>query len=153
MTNQIGDEASDFELLADNNKRVRLSSFRGFKVVLYFYPKDMTPGCTKQAEAFQASIGDFSNLNANVIGISKDSVKRHAKFKSKYNLSFILLSDETLTVCKDYRVWVEKNTYGRKYMGIERSKYIIDEFGKIVQVWRKVRVKGHIEEVLGALAS
>ena len=153
MSIQLGNQAPDFDLLTDNSKDLRLSSLQGFKVVLYFYPKDMTPGCTLEAELFRDSISFFIENNTKIVGVSKDSVKRHEKFKTKLNLPFVLVSDEDGKVCENYGVWVEKNNYGRRYMGIERSTFLINEQGRIVHIWRKVRVKDHVEKVLEAIAT
>ena len=121
---------------------------RGKKIILYFYPKDDTPGCTTEACAFRDALPDFSKVGAAVIGVSKDSVARHDKFKAKYELPFTLVSDEDGTLCEAYGVWQEKKNYGRSYMGIVRSTFLIDETGKVAGVWRNVRVKGHAEDVL-----
>lgn len=147
----IGDKAPDFTLPGDGGQEIKLSDYKGKNVVLYFYPKDDTPGCTKEACGFRDQISDFEGLDAVVIGASKDSVKRHDKFKDKYDLNFPLVSDEEGTLCEDYGVWVEKNMYGRKYMGIERATYLIDGQGVIRQIWRKVKVKEHVQEVHEAL--
>ena len=119
-------------------------------MVLYFYPKDDTPGCTKEACGFQESLPNFSKLDAAIIGVSKDSITRHKNFKSKYGLNFTLGSDEDGSVCESYGVWKEKKNYGRTYMGIERSTFLIDGKGVIRNVWRKVKVNGHVDEVLEA---
>ena len=129
----------------------RAPDFKGKKVVLYFYPKDDTPGCTTEAKDFTANAKAFEKAGAVIIGVSKDSVKRHDNFKAKYDLSVILASDEDGKVLEDYGVWVEKMNYGRKYMGIERSTFLIDDKGKIRKVWRKVKVKGHAADVLSSL--
>lgn len=150
MTLKVGDTAPDFTLPTDGGGSVTLSRFRGKKVVLYFYPKDDTTGCTKQACAFRDSDSDFANFGAVIIGVSKDSVASHDKFKKKYSLPFILASDEKSDVCERYGVWVQKSMYGRKYMGIERTTFLIDEKGVIRQIWPKVSIPGHIEEVLTA---
>ena len=127
--------------------------FKGQKVVLYFYPKDDTSGCTSEAQAFTANAPDFKKANTVVIGVSKDSVKSHDKFKAKYELDLILASDESGAMLEDYGVWVEKSMYGRKYMGIERATFLIDGSGIVQQVWRKVKVPGHAEAVLKAVKS
>lgn len=150
MTLKVGDTAPDFTLPTDGGGSVTLSRFRGKKVLLYFYPKDDTTGCTKQACAFRDSDSDFANFGAVIIGVSKDSVASHDKFKKKYSLPFILASDEKSDVCERYGVWVQKSMYGRKYMGIERTTFLIDEKGVIRQIWPKVSITGHIEEVLTA---
>lgn len=149
----IGDFAPDFTLPTDNNKSITLSSFRGKNVILYFYPKDDTPGCTTESCDFRDALPAFETLNATIIGISKCSVKKHDKFKEKYALNFPLASDENGTVCEEYGVWKEKSMYGKKYMGIERSTFLIDANGKITALWRKVSVTGHVEEVEKALTN
>lgn len=148
MTIDVGSNAPDFTLPTDGGGSLTLSSLKGRKVILYFYPKDDTPGCTKEACAFQQALPDFSGANAVVVGISKDDQKSHDKFKTKYSLAFTLVSDGDGTVCEAYGVWVEKSNYGKKYMGIERSTFLIDEKGAIAKVWRKVKVDGHAEQVL-----
>ena len=148
MSVEIGDNAPDFTLLTDGGGELKLSSLRGKKVVLYFYPKDATPGCTTEAENFRDALGEFSKAETMIVGVSKDSVKRHDNFKAKYDLPFQLVSDTDGEACEAYGVWVEKKNYGRTYMGIERSTFLIDEKGKIANVWRKVRVKGHVDNVL-----
>lgn len=122
------------------------------KLVIFFYPKDNTPGCTKEACGFRDLLPNFSKLNVSVIGISKCSVKKHDKFKEKYNLNFPLASDENNNICELYGVWIEKSMYGRKYMGIERTTILIDENGIIRALWRKVKVPGHVEEVRASLS-
>lgn len=148
MRIEEGQKAPDFTLPTDGDGKIKLSDLKGRKVVLYFYPKDNTPGCTKQACRFTEEFPQFEKLNAAIIGISKDSVQSHDKFKAKYNINFTLASDENSDVCEKYGVWVEKNMYGRKYMGIERSTFLINENGKIEKIWRKVKVAGHIDDVL-----
>ncbi len=130
-----------------NEKEYSLSDFRGEKVILYFYPKDNTSGCTQEACAFRDNINRLTNV-ATVIGVSPDSIKSHIKFKEKQFLNFILLSDTEHKLAEKYGVWKEKSMYGRKYMGIERSTFILDENGNIQKEWRKVKVKGHVDEVL-----
>jgi len=148
----IGQAAPDFTLPTaneyDENSEITLSNLRKNIVVLFFYPKDMTPGCTTEATAFSALKKDFDAHSVKIIGISKDSVARHNKFIAKHDLNITLAADEDGKVCDAYGVWVLKKLYGREYMGIERSTYLIDAEGKIVQIWRKVRVKGHAEAVL-----
>ncbi len=146
-----GQPAPDVTLPRDGGTEVSLSEFRGQKVVLYFYPKDDTSGCTTQAAAFTAHASDFGAAGAVVIGVSKDSVKSHDKFRDKHNLEVILLSDESSDVAERFGVWVEKSMYGKKYMGIDRSTFLIDAEGRIAKVWRKVKVPGHVEEVLAAV--
>ncbi|WP_124726555.1 thioredoxin-dependent thiol peroxidase [Staphylospora marina] len=143
-----GDKAPEFTLEASSGETVSLSDFRGKVVVLYFYPKDMTPGCTTQACDFRDVHGDFEKLGAVVLGVSRDPVKSHEKFVSKHELPFLLLSDPDARVCEAYGVFKEKNMYGRKVMGIERSTFLIDPEGTVAKVWRKVKVKGHVQEVL-----
>jgi thioredoxin-dependent peroxiredoxin len=145
-----GDTAPTFTLPRDGGGEVSLAAFRPGKVVLYFYPKDDTPGCTLEAQDFTARHAEFAAAGTTVIGISKDSVKAHDKFCKKHGLSVILASDETGTTCEDYGVWLEKSMYGKTYMGIERTTVLIDGAGKVAQVWNKVSVKGHADEVLAA---
>ena len=148
-----GDVAPDFELPASDGNRVRLSSLKGKKVVLYFYPEDDTPGCTKEACSFRDDVKKFEKLGAVILGVSKDSLESHRKFIDKYSLNFSLLSDEDLVVHRLYDTWRLKNNYGRTYWGTERSTFVIDERGRVRRVFRKVRVDGHDEEVLGALTA
>ena len=148
-----GSKAPDFTLPSDAGGDVRLSALRGKKVVLYFYPKDDTPGCTIQACDFRDATPAFEKLDAVVLGVSADSVGSHAKFRSKFGLTFPLLADEDHAVCEAYGVWKERSMYGRKFMGIERSTFLIDPKGTVAEVWRNVKPKGHaemLEEVLGA---
>ena len=147
---QIGDLAPDFELPRDGGGTLKLSGLRGKSVVLYFYPKDDTSGCTKEAISFSENIKAFEKVGAVIVGASKDSVKSHDKFITKHDLSIALVSDEEFDMLNDYGVWVEKSMYGRKYMGIERATYLIDKKGKISEVWRKVKIPGHVEAVLKA---
>lgn len=148
---ELGEIAPDFTLPQDGSDPITLSDLQGGPVVLYFYPKDDTPGCTKEAIAFTEQLGAFLDAGAKVFGISKDTVAKHEKFRTKYDLEVPLLSDENGTVCEDYGVWVEKNMYGKKYMGIERATFLIDAQGNVAQVWRKVKVPGHAEAVLDAV--
>jgi len=150
MPVDAGDKAPDFKLPTDGGGEVSLSGLKGGKVVLYFYPKDDTSGCTKEAMGFRDALGEFEKAGATVIGVSKDSIARHDRFKAKYDLNFPLVSDEAGTLCAAYGVWVEKSMYGRKYMGIERSTFLIDGDGRIARVWRKVKIPGHVDEVLAA---
>jgi thioredoxin-dependent peroxiredoxin len=150
MSLKIGDPAPEFTLPTDGDGTVNLAALRGKKVVLYFYPKDDTSGCTKEACGFRDALPDFSKLTATVIGVSKDGVRAHDKFKAKYGLRFILASDENADTCETYGVWAEKSMYGRKYMGIERTTFLIDETGVIRGVWPKVKIDGHVEAVLAA---
>jgi len=147
---ELGKKAPAFTLPTDDGGMISLKDLKGQKVVLYFYPKDDTPGCTKEACGFRDALPDFSQIDAVIIGVSKDSVARHDKFKAKYDLPFTLASDEDGKVCEAYRTWVEKSLYGRKYMGIDRATFLIDEKGVLREEWRKVKVKGHVEEVLAA---
>lgn len=146
-----GDPAPDFTLPDEMGRTVSLSDFRGRKLVLYFYPKDDTPGCTQESCDFRDSLAALNHANAAVLGISKDSIVSHLKFKTKHALTFPLLSDTDGRACEAYGVWVEKSMYGKKYMGIDRATFLIDEAGAIERLWRKVKVGGHVAEVLKAL--
>ena len=148
---EIGNQAPDFTLPTDNNGEISLSSLKGKYVVLYFYPKDSTPGCTIESCAFRDALPAFETLNASIIGLSKCSVTKHDKFVGKYDLNFPLASDENGSVCEAYGTWKEKNLYGKKYLGIERSTFLIDPEGKIAAIWRKVKVKGHVADVQNTL--
>jgi len=141
----------DFTATAANDSEFSLSENIGKNIVIYFYPKDNTPGCTKEGEDFRDQFEEFSSNNAIIVGVSRDSVKSHDKFICKYNFPFDLIADENETLCQLFDVIKEKNMYGRKYMGIERSTFLIDTNGILINEWRKVKVKGHVEEVLGAL--
>lgn len=145
---QIGDKAPGFSLGANGGKTISLADFSGKKVVLYFYPKDMTPGCTVEAIDFTALSADFEKAGTVVIGVSKDSPKRHDKFCEKHDLKIHLVSDQDGTLCDAYQVWKEKSMYGRTFMGIVRCTFLIDEKGFIEAVWPKVKVKNHAAEVL-----
>jgi peroxiredoxin Q/BCP len=147
---QPGDKAPDFSLPSDEGGDIRLAGLSGRAVVLYFYPKDDTTGCTNEAKAFSAAADDFQAAGAVVVGVSKDSVRSHGKFRQKYALKVKLGSDEPGETVERYGVWVEKSMYGRKYMGIERATFLIDGSGVVRRVWRKVSVPGHAEEVLAA---
>ena len=149
----VGSIAPDFTLASDTGETFTLSGLKGKKVVLYFYPKDNTSGCTKEACDFRDSLSDFDHQNAIVLGVSKDCLKSHASFRLKQNLTFPLLSDETGEVCEKYGVWVEKSMYGRKYMGIDRATFLINEQGIIQAVWRKVKVPGHVDSILEILTT
>lgn len=151
MSVDVGNRAPDFTLPTDGGGSVTLSKLKGKKVVLYFYPKDDTSGCTAEACAFRDVFPRFKKMEATVIGVSRDSVTRHDKFKKKYALNFPLAADEEGKVTEAYGVWVQKSMYGRKYMGIERATFLVDEKGKIQQVWHKVKVPGHADEVLKAV--
>ena len=146
-----GKKAPDFTAATDGGRKLKLSELRGKPVVLYFYPKDDTPGCTAEACGFRDQLPDFGKLKAQVIGVSKDSADKHDKFKKKYGLNFPLVSDEDGKICEKYGTWVEKSLYGRKYMGIERATFLIDKAGTVARVWHKVKVPGHVDEVLKAL--
>ena len=148
----VGDKAPDFTAATDGGATLGLKSLAGKKVVLYFYPRDDTPGCTKEACGFRDNLPDFSGLDAEIVGVSKDSAAKHDKFKAKYELPFTLVADEDGAICEAYGTWIEKSMYGRKYMGIDRATFLIDQEGVIRQVWRKVKVKGHVEAVLAATA-
>lgn len=148
MTIEKGQLAPDFELPATDGKLVKLSDYRGKNVVLYFYPKDMTPGCTTEACDFRDRHKEFEDVNAVILGVSPDPVERHEKFTEKHGLPFLLLADENHEVAESYGVWKLKKNFGKEYMGIERSTFIIDKEGKIAEEWRKVSVKGHVEEAL-----
>lgn len=148
MTLATGDKAPAFDMATDGDNRARLSDFAGKTVVLYFYPKADTPGCTTEAQDFTALSADFSAANAVVIGVSRDPVKKLDRFKTKHDLKVILGSDEDGTVCEAYGTWVQKQLYGREYMGIERATFLIDGEGMIRQIWHKVKVKAHAMAVL-----
>ncbi|WP_136608838.1 thioredoxin-dependent thiol peroxidase [Paenibacillus dokdonensis] len=147
----IGQEVPDFTLPASNGEEVTLSSYRGRKVVLYFYPKDMTPSCTQEACSFRDSHHILEEKGVTLLGVSPDPVKSHGKFANKYELPFLLLSDEEHKVSELYGVWQLKKMYGREYEGIVRSTFLIDEDGKLLKEWRKVRVAGHTDDILSAL--
>jgi thioredoxin-dependent peroxiredoxin len=147
-----GQRAPAFTLTADDGGKVRLSDFKGRPVVLYFYPKDDTPGCTREACAFRDGRKAFGKFDAAVLGVSADSVESHVKFRDKYDLNFPLLADPDHKVAEKYGAWREKNMYGKKSMGIQRSTYLIDAAGKVARVWKAVKVDGHDQSVLGALA-
>lgn len=148
MTLAIGDKAPDFTLPTDTEDTITLSDLRGQKVVLYFYPKDNTPGCTKEACDFRDHFANFKQRGIQVFGISKDNAKNHTKFKEKYNLPFTLLVDANADVCEAYGVINKKSMFGKTFLGIQRSTFLIDEQGSIRAIWRKVKVPGHVEQVL-----
>jgi len=148
---KVGQKAPDFTVLNDQGQKVKLSDFKGKKVVLYFYPKDDTPGCTTEACAFRDGIDEIKGRGAVVVGVSTDSVESHKKFKSKFDLNFPLLADADKTIVQAYGTWKEKSMYGKKYMGIERTTFVIDERGKISHIFPKVKVEEHYDEVLEAL--
>lgn len=145
-----GTRAPEFLMPVEEGREVSLASLAGKKVVLYFYPKDDTPGCTVEAKDFAQRMKDFENAGVVIIGVSKDSLKSHDKFREKYCLPFLLGSDEDGSVCEAYGVWGEKSMYGKTYMGIERATFLIDSKGTIARIWRKVKVDGHADEVLQA---
>ena len=148
---QTGDQFPDFTLPRDGGNTMSLSDFAGQKLVLFLYPKDDTPGCTTESIEFTTQLSDFTVAGAAIAGLSKDSAASHDKFIKKHNLGMPLLSDETGDLLETLGCWVEKNMYGRKYMGIERTTFLIDETGVIKQIWTKVKVKGHVDEVLTAV--
>ncbi|MBO6755529.1 MAG: thioredoxin-dependent thiol peroxidase [Roseibium sp.] len=145
-----GMAAPDFDLATDGGARVSLSALKGKTVIVYFYPKDDTPGCTKEAIAFSGLAAEFEAIGAIVIGISPDSAEKHDKFKAKHNLTVRLAADPDTTTAQAYGVWVEKNMYGKKYMGVERATFLVKADGTIAQIWRKVKVPGHADAVLAA---
>ena len=150
MELQVGDKAPAFALATDTEGKVSLSSLKGAPFVLYFYPKDDTSGCTKEAEGFTEAQKKFATLGVKVIGVSKDSLASHEKFRAKYKLKHTLGSDPETIVASAYGVWVEKSMYGRKYMGMDRATFLVDGKGKIQAIWRKVKVPGHVDQVLAA---
>lgn len=145
-----GDKAPDVTLELPDGSSTSIAAEAGKTLVLYFYPKDDTPGCTTEAQAFSALADDFAAAGASVIGVSKDNAARHAKFIAKHGLKLRLASDNDGSVCEAYGTWIEKTLYGRAYMGIDRATFLIDKDGRIARIWRKVKVKGHAEEVLAA---
>lgn len=151
MALQVGDPAPDFEMPTDDGSSIWLSALRGKKVVLYFYPKDDTPGCTVEACSFRDNLPDFKGVNAEIIGVSRDDSASHQRFRNKFGLNFTLASDTTGKVTEDYGVWTEKSMYGKTFMGIQRATFLIDEKGRIMHIFPKVSVEGHTAEVLAAL--
>jgi peroxiredoxin Q/BCP len=147
----VGERAPDFTLQSDDGRRYALKDLHGKKVVLYFYPKDDTPGCTKEACSFRDNLARVTSKGAVVLGVSRDDTASHAKFRDKYDLNFPLLSDADGRVTDAYGVWKKKSLYGRKFFGIERTTFLIDEEGKIARIWPRVKVEGHTDEVLAAL--
>ena len=145
-----GDKAQDFNAPTDGGGKLKLSSLKGRKLVLYFYPKNDTPGCTAEACGFRDNLKAFTKADAEIIGVSRDSEAKHDKFKEKYELPFTLVSDADGKICEAYGTWIEKSMYGRKYMGIGRATFLIDEKGVVRKIWRKVKVTGHVAEVLAA---
>ena len=150
---KIGDTAPDFTMPRDGGAEVSLADYTGQYLVLFFYPKDNTPGCTTEAVGFTSHKADFAALNAEILGVSRDSVKKHDNFVAKHDLGVVLGADLDGTVTEDYGVWVEKSMYGKTYMGIQRATYLIGPDGKIAHIWPKVRVKDHVEDVLDTLRS
>ncbi|NHC43382.1 thioredoxin-dependent thiol peroxidase [Bacillus sp. MM2020_1] len=148
MTVEIGMQVPNFELETNSGETVTLSKFKGTNVVLYFYPKDMTPGCTTEACDFRDQIQQFTEVDAVILGVSPDPVERHQKFVEKYGLPFLLLADTGHQLAEAFGVWKLKKNFGKEYMGIERSTFIIDKEGNLVKEWRKVKVKGHVDEAL-----
>jgi len=148
MSIEVGQKAPDFEAVANNGETVKLSDFKGKHVVLYFYPKDMTPGCTTEACDFRDHHKSFADVNAVILGVSPDPQEKHQKFIEKHDLPFLLLVDEDHKIAELYDVWKLKKNFGKEYMGIERSTFIVDKDGKVAKEWRKVKVKGHVEEAL-----
>ena len=148
-----GDKAPDFELESDEGGTIRLSDLQGSPVVVYFYPKDDTSGCTKEAIAFTELAPEFAKLGVRVIGVSPDTIKSHQKFKTKHNLNVELAADTEKSAAQAYGVWVSKSMYGRQYMGVERSTFLVGKDGTLVKVWRKVKVPGHAEDVLQSVQS
>jgi peroxiredoxin Q/BCP len=153
MSNElkVGDKAPDFTLTDQAGRTVSLKNLKGRRIILYFYPKDDTPGCTKEASGFRDSSRSIENTNAVVLGVSMDDAASHQKFIEKYALPFTLLCDEEAKVAKAYKVYKQKNMYGKVYWGIERSTFLIDEAGKLRAIYRKVKVDGHVDEVISAL--
>jgi peroxiredoxin Q/BCP len=150
MALQPGDKAPAFKLATDGGGNISLSSLKGSAFVLYFYPKDDTAGCTKEAQGFSENLKKFERLGVNLVGVSKDGVASHDRFKAKYKLKLTLASDAELEAAQAYGVWGEKTLYGRKYMGMERATFLVDAKGVIREIWRKVKVPGHVEAVLAA---
>jgi len=150
MTLNEGDTAPDFTLPTDGGDTVTLSALKGKPVVVYFYPKDDTPGCTKEAQGFRDAKSEFDKLGVTIIGISKDTAAKHDKFKSKYDLNFILASDKDGSACEDFGAWGLKKLYGREYEGITRCTFLIDANGVVAKAWPKVKVAGHVDAVLEA---
>lgn len=153
QTLKIGDKAPVFSLPANGDRTISLADYKGRQLVVYFYPKDNTPGCTTKSIDFTNAVADFDAADTDIVGVSADSVKKHDNFVAKHNLAIPLLSDEDQTMLNDYGVWVEKSMYGRKFMGIERATFLIAADGTLKQIWRKVKVKGHVAAVLEAARS
>ena len=143
-----GDILKNLIINFDDSTSLKLNELKESNFIFYFYPKDDTPGCTKEALAFNEKLSKINQLNFRVFGISKDSISKHLKFKAKYNLNFSLISDENLKICKEFGVWVEKSMYGKKYMGVQRSSFLVVKGLKVIKIWRNVKVKGHVEEII-----
>ena len=143
-----GDILKNLIINFDDSTSLKLNELKESNFIFYFYPKDDTPGCTKEALAFNEKLSKINQLNFRVFGISKDSISKHLKFKAKYNLNFSLISDEDLKICKEFGVWVEKSMYGKKYMGVQRSSFLVVKGLKVIKIWRNVKVKGHVEEII-----
>ncbi len=150
-TIEVGKKVENFSLPATGERSIGLADLKGKNLVLYFYPKDNTPGCTTEGKDFRDNYKAFEKLNTEIIGVSRDSIRTHENFKAKHEFPFDLISDKEETLCKLFDVIREKNMYGRKVLGIERSTFLIDKTGKLCREWRKVKVKGHVEEVLQAV--
>lgn len=150
MSLKEGDSLPDFALPSDGGTTVTAQALRGQPLVLYFYPRDDTPACTKEAQAFRDAMDDFAAAGVRIVGVSTDSASSHDKFKAKHNLNFVLLADTEATLAQACGVWVEKSMYGKKYMGLERATFLVDANGLVRKVWRKVKVPGHAAEVLAA---
>ena len=149
---EVGSKAPYFLCSANGGRQISLADYAGKKLVIYFYPKDDTPGCTNEAIEFTAKRDAFAAANTEIVGVSADSVEKHENFITKHSLGVTLLSDPDQKMLDAYGVWVEKNMYGKKYMGIERATFVVGEDGKILHIWRKVRVKGHVDAVLEAVS-
>ncbi len=150
---KIGKELTGIKFVLNNNNAVDCKDFKGKNLIVYFYPKDDTPGCTKEAIDFSTNKKKFSNLNTHIIGVSKDDLKKHTKFKDKHDLNIDLASDEDLIICKKFGVWVEKSMYGKKYMGIERATFLFNKDLKLLKKWNNVKVKGHVDDILSFLST
>ncbi|AZL14962.1 thioredoxin-dependent thiol peroxidase [Rickettsiales endosymbiont of Stachyamoeba lipophora] len=148
---KVGDQVSNFKAIDDQGNSIHYVDLKGKKIVLYFYPKDDTPGCTVEAQGFRDAIEEFKTKNVEIIGISKDNTKSHQKFKEKHCLPFTLFTDEDGSICEMFGVWIQKSMFGKKYMGIDRATFIINEQGVIEHEWRKVSVTNHVKEVLSRL--
>lgn len=148
---EVGSVIADFTLPSDNGKDFSINDFKGRNIVIYFYPKDDTPGCTIEAKDFSCKLDEFEKLNTIIVGISKDPINKHEKFRSKYELKHLLLSDVDGKICEMFNCWVEKSMYGKKYMGIARKTFLIDTNGVIVKIWPNVKIPGHVDDVLSSI--